>query len=134
MMVPDSDGPLGCPVHYRNYDLFTDLADQNIPFENVAELLWSGTLIQQPIRWNTILSAAEGKQWNLAHSHAREQNEAKHRIAAMISHLTLLDVREPDPRADQTLKLARELYLYFASLTPPQKTGKQRSFYSPRIC
>ncbi len=114
-------------VHYRNYDLFTDLADQNVPFENVAELLWSGTLILQPIRWESALSSAETKRWNIAYEQARAQGESKHRIAAMISQLTLLDVREPDPRADQTLKMARELYLYLAALTAPQSGAEKIS-------
>ena len=103
-------------IRYRGRDLFTDLCDRNVPFENVAELLWTGSLVAEKVTWSKGPTFGTREIWDHAFEQAKGEREPRLRMASLISRLTLSEVREADSRADQTRVLARELYRHLSGL------------------
>jgi citrate synthase len=111
-------------LRYRGRDVIADLARPNVPFENVAEWLWSGTWVEPPIVWKRERDRAD---WRRVFTEAAKLPDPKHRMAAYLSGLTLAGVKEPDVRYDQTVALGRAVLVHLASLLTSSRSRPSAS-------
>src|SRR5262249_34039652 len=76
-----SDGNL----RYRGRDVIADLAQANVPFENVAEGLWSGTWVEAPVTWKSDRRRSRRADWRRVFTEAARLPDPKRRMASYIA-------------------------------------------------
>ena len=93
-------------IYYRGYAL-SDLLRDRVPFEKVAELLWSGELPGGPITWAPDDSGVMRRNWPLS----KEETgvSVARRLLFRVSEAALADVRGSDELLDECLRRARHL-------------------------
>jgi citrate synthase len=106
---------------YRGY-LATELAARAVPFENVAELLWSGALCDDAVRWPASPSQARLR--------ARAGAAPAPTVADVLLEVVLQagrdDAERADARADTVTRCGRSLIPKLAIACHPGSTGSDR--------
>ncbi len=107
-------------LYYRGHSL-SKLLDDDVAFENVAELLWSGELPSMDVRWPPVSSksnAVKGKTFFLQDS----ATSIARKLALHVSEVALSDREGHDELLDESLQRARHLIMSTAmELFPPNK-------------
>lgn len=138
---------------YRGY-LATELANRGVPFENVAELLWSGALVDGAVRWPTALppaplsamtamtvkaakaakaakaprrpsAAPPGAEGAAPEGHAASAAISDALLSTLLS-CAILDPERHDPRADAMARCGRRLIPALALASNPAASPADR--------
>lgn len=104
-------GPAG--FRYRGHDVLEDLVHRR--FEDVAELLWSGSLPGGETRWRGHHGPLRGRLVASALRRAAKHDDPKLRLADFVATIAILETEQTD-HAALSVHTARALYIHVTRL------------------